>query len=366
MRDVLDDWDRMTGTGAAVGRAVVTRIWGSAPRAEGACLLADHDGGIAGSVSGGCIEGAAAEAIVDAMERGAPGVVSYGVSDDQAWEVGLACGGTIEVFVEPAVRPELVEAARGSGGVVFATIIEGNERAGWSWVVRDDGTSDGPLEPAGRSATTDLSIPDGLDDLRENVRALALQVLANDRSGTHSVEHSGGTIDVFFELVPRQPRLVVFGGVHIAVPLVTMAQQLGYATIVADARQGFLTKERFPMADQLVLGWPGDAFEQIGLDPATYVVVLSHDPKLDDPALEIALRSPARYVGAIGSRKTQSARRERLAAAGVTPEQLSQLHGPIGLDLGGRAPAETALAILAEITAVRYGKPSVSSSGEAR
>jgi xanthine dehydrogenase accessory factor len=366
MRDVLTDWDRMTSAGAAVGRAVVTRVWGSAPRAEGACLLADREGGIAGSVSGGCIESAAAEAIVAAMERGTPVAVSYGVSDEQAWEVGLACGGTLDVFVEPAVRPELVEVARGPGGVVFATIIDGGERAGWSWVVRDDGTIDGPVEPVGRLGPGDQPVPGELDDLTEQVQALAHQVLADDRSRTHTVERSGGTIDVFFELVPRQPRLVVFGGVHIAVPLVTMAQQLGYYAIVADARQGFLTKERFPTADELVLGWPGDAFEKIGLDPATCVVVLSHDPKLDDPALEIALRSPARYVGAIGSRKTQSARRERLAAAGVTPEQLARLHGPVGLDLGGRAPAETALAILAEITAVRYGKPTVTSSGKAR
>ena len=365
MRDVLTDWDRMTGAGTAVGRAVVTRVWGSAPRSEGACLLADRDGGIAGSVSGGCIESAAAEAIVAAMERSTPIAVSYGVSDEQAWEVGLACGGTIDVFVEPAVRPELVEAARGPGGVVLATIIAGDAEAGWSWLVRDDGTIGGPLEPVGRlEASGELA--DRLDDMTEKVHAVARQVLANDRSRTQTVERSGGTIDVFFELVPWQPRLVVFGGVHIAIPLVTMAQQLGYYTIVADARHGFLTKERFPTADQLVLGWPGDAFEEIGLDPATYVVVLSHDPKLDDPALEIALRSPARYVGAIGSRKTQSARRERLAAAGVTPQQLTRLHGPVGLDLGGRAPAETALAILAEITAVRYGKSTETSQGEAR
>jgi xanthine dehydrogenase accessory factor len=300
------------------------------------------------------------------MERGAPVSVSYGVSNEQAWAVGLTCGGTIEVFVEPSVRPELVEAARGPGGVVFATVIAGDVQPGWSWLVRDDGTIDGPLEPVGRLAASGRPVPPRLDDLTEQVHELARQALHSNRSRTHAVEDSRGTIDVFFELVPRQPRLVVFGGVHIAMPLVTMAQQLGYHTIVADARQGFLTRERFPTADQLVLGWPGDAFEEIGLDAATYVVVLSHDKKLDDPALEIALRSPARYVGALGSRKTQSARRKRLAAAGVTPQQLARLHGPVGLDLGGREPAETALAILAEITAVRYGKWTDTLSGEAR
>lgn len=356
MRDVLYDWDQMADSGSAIGRAVVTRVWGSAPRSEGACLLADSQGRIAGSVSGGCIESAAAEAIMATMESGDPVFVSYGVSNEQAWEVGLACGGTIDVFIEPAVRPQLIEATRGPGGIVFATIIGGAAPVGWTWIVGDDGTIDGPLKPTGREQPLSQAQSNRLGGLTEEVQTLAGKAVASDRSLTQALDHPEGTIDVFLELVPRRPRLVVFGGVHIAIPLVTMAQGLGYQTIVADARQGFLTKERFPTADQLVLGWPGDAFEEIGIDPATSIVVLSHDPKLDDPALEIALRSRARYVGALGSRKTQSARRKRLAAAGLSPSQLARLHGPVGLDLGGREAAETALAILAEITAARYGK----------
>ena len=155
-------------------------------------------------------------------------------------------------------------------------------------------------------------------------------------------------------MFPRQPRLVIFGGVHIAAALVTLAKTLGYRTIVADGREAFVSRERFPDADELIVAWPEEAFEQTGIDAATFICILSHDPKFDEPALEIALKSPAAYVGAIGSKKTAASRRERLRSAGFTEEQVNRLHGPIGLNLGGRQPAETALAILAEMTAVRF------------
>jgi xanthine dehydrogenase accessory factor len=170
---------------------------------------------------------------------------------------------------------------------------------------------------------------------------------------------------VFLEVFPRQARLVIFGGVHIAVALVPLARMLGYRTIVADGRQSFLTRERFPDADELILAWPEQAFERIGLDRSCYVCVLSHDPKFDEPALKAALRSPARYVGAIGSKKTQAARRKWLESEGFTEEELARLHGPIGLELGGRQPAETALAILAQMTAVRYGGAAAQRAGGA-
>ena len=172
------------------------------------------------------------------------------------------------------------------------------------------------------------------------------------------VEKLPGTeVEVFLEIYPRRPTLLVFGGVHIAMALVRMAKPLGFRTVVADGREGFLTRERFPDADELLLGWPAEVFERVGLDAATCICVLTHDPKFDEPALELALRSPACYVGAIGSRKTQAHRRERLRTAGFTEVEIARLHGPIGLPLGGRHPAEIALAILAEITAARYRKP---------
>ena len=338
MRELLPDYERLTAAGEAFGRAVVTSVWGSAPRAEGASMFATRDGAIAGSVSGGCVEGAAAAEIGAALERGTPKLVTFGVSDERAWEVGLACGGTIKVFVEPTVRPEVLAAARGPGGEVVATVVEG-AALGRAALVFDDGRMNGDLGP---------DIPSDV------VRDAAMAALQRESSTTRTLETPAGAVSVFFEVFPRQPRLVIFGGVHIAVALVPLARMLGYRTIVADGRKAFLTRERFPDADELILAWPEQAFERIGLDRSCYVCILSHDPKFDEPALKVALRSPATYIGAIGSRKTQATRRGWLQSEGFSEEEIARLHGPIGLELGGRQPAETALAILAEMTAVRY------------
>jgi len=343
MRDLISDYQRFASAGAPFGRAVVTSVWGSAPRPEGSSMLASRTGAIAGSVSGGCVESATAGEITEAIARGTPKLVTYGVSHERAWEVGLACGGTIRVFVEPSVRPEVLDAACGSGGEVVATVIEGPQ-LGRSALVFEDGRVEGTL----------------LEGLAMGpLRDAALAALRQERSTTLELQADGGPVSVFLEVFPHEPRLVIFGGVHVAVELVRLAKPLGYRTIVADGRESFLTRERFPTADELILGWPEEAFTRIGLDASCYVCILSHDPKFDEPALKLALRSPAAYVGAIGSRKTQTERCQWLQAEGLTPEQIDRLHGPIGLDLGGRQPAETALAILAEMTAVRYGGKAV-------
>lgn len=338
MRDLLTDYERFVATGRPFGRAVVTSVWGSAPRPEGSCMLAAADGTIAGSVSGGCVESATALEIEAAIGRGSPKLVTFGVTDERAWEVGLACGGTIKVFVEPTVRAEVLEAARGTGGEVVVSVVAGPGLGG-SVRVFEDGRVEGSL-------TSRLPL--------DAVRQAALGALKKEASTSQALETPEGPITLFLEVFPRRPRLVIFGGVQIAVALVPLAKALGYHTIVADGREAFLDRKRFPDAE-LMLAWPEDAFARIGLDSSCYVCVLSHDPKFDEPALQIALRSSAAYVGAIGSRKTQAARRERLRESGLTDTEVERLHGPIGLELGGRQPAETALAILAEITAVRYG-----------
>ncbi|HOX20949.1 MAG TPA: XdhC family protein [Gemmatimonadales bacterium] len=330
MRALLADYARLRAS-EPVGRAVVTSVWGSAPQAEGATMLVSASGKMAGSVSGGCVEAAVAEEVRAAMARGAAKLVRYGISDERAWEVGLACGGSLEVLVEPAVSGPVLAAAEGPGGVVIATFLDGAE--------------------PGRSVSIDDSSPVEVTDL---VRA-AREALRSGRSRTVRLPVGGTDAGAFLEVFPRPRKLVIFGGVHVAAALVTLAHALDYRTVVADGRASFLTRERFPDADQLILGWPDEAFAQAGIDSATAVAVLTHDPKFDDPALMIALRSPAMYVGAIGSKKTQAARRERLRAAGLTDDQVGRLFGPIGLDLGGRTPAETALAIMAEIVAVRHG-----------
>jgi xanthine dehydrogenase accessory factor len=339
MRELLSEYLKMKSSGP-VGRAVVTNVWGSAPRPEGSNLLATTDHAMAGSVSGGCVENAVVEEIIGAIQAGAPKTLEYGVTHERAWEFGLSCGGTISLLVEPTVRPELVEAAKNPEASVVATVIAGAAPLGSSVVVRENGT------------TENRGVP---ERLREAITESARKALSRASSFSDALLTDAGEVRVLYEVFARRPTLLVFGGVHVAMPLVKLAKLLGYRTVVADGREAFLTRERFPEADELMVGWPDEVFAKAGIDSATCICVLTHDPKFDEPALDIALRSPAAYVGAIGSRKTQALRRERLAKAGFTPEEIARLHGPIGLDLGGRDPAEIALSILAEITAVRHG-----------
>jgi xanthine dehydrogenase accessory factor len=352
MKELIETLNAWEAEGHQAGRAVVVRTFGSAPRPEGAVMLVSDDGRLAGSVSGGCVEGAAFEEIERAFRDGMARVIRYGISDEQAWDVGLACGGTIDVLVEPRVRPEAEAAARDAattGGRAIVTPLPGDAPPAEFGahqpgdgaapapvlVVHDDGRLEGTL--GSEAADAEL--------IRHGLAALA--------DGTsRTVEIAGRQL--FLEAYPLRPRLVIVGAVQVAIPLVAIAKQLGYETVVVDGRAAFATRERFPDADQLVVGWPDEVAEQIGLGPADAVAVLTHDVKFDEPAIVESLRRGARYVGAVGSRKTQSDRRERLRAAGVTDAELAELRGPIGLDLGGRSPAETALAIMAEVVAARH------------
>jgi xanthine dehydrogenase accessory factor len=355
MRELLDTLDAWRRDGASIGRAVVVRTFGSAPRPEGAVLLYAADGRIAGSVSGGCVEGAAAEEIDRARATGNARVIRYGISDEQAWDVGLACGGTIDVLVEPVLPATVVIAATasigagGHGAAVVTPLPGDSPPAGFGphepgagappeaeLVVHEDGRLDGTL---GRPEL-DAALVEG-----------ALEALRRGTSRTMEL----GERSYFVEAFPVRPRLVVVGAVEVARSLVRLARELGYETVVVDGRASFATTERFPEVDRLVVGWPDEVAEEIGLGPNDAVAVLTHDVKFDEPAIVEALRRGCRYVGAVGSRKTQADRRERLRAAGVGDEALAELRGPVGLDLGGRNPAETALSILAEIVAERYG-----------
>lgn len=347
MRGLVEAWRSLSAT-EPVGRAVVTRVWGSAPRGPGGCLLATPSGAMAGSVSGGCVEGATVEAIQQAVATGQPRTMSFAVTHEQAWEVGLACGGTIHLLVESRVRPELVAAAAGEAGSVLVSPLAG-AALGSALLVEEDGT------------TTAL---DGFPaDAAGPARDLALAALSGLSSGVATLSLGGEDTEVFLEVLPRRPVLFIIGAVHIAAELAQMARPLGYRVVVADGREGFLTRTRFPEVDELLLAWPEEAFRRVAVTPATCICVLSHDPKFDEPALELALRSPAGYIGAIGSRATQRERRERLRAAGFDEAALARLRGPIGLDLGGREPGEIALAILAEVTAARYGKLPLAAPG---
>ena len=351
MRELVETLAAWRADGLDVGRAVVIRTFGSAPRPEGAVLLGAADGRIAGSVSGGCVEGAAYEEIERARHDGVSRVIRYGISDEQAWDVGLACGGTIDVLVEPAVAPEVAAAGADlERGRAVITPLPGDS-PGPEFGPHEPGAGEPPQPVLTVDADGSLSGSLGEPGLDAELVRAGLAALA---SGTSRTVELGGR-SLFVEAYPVRPRLVVVGAVQVAIALVALAGELGFETIVVDGRPAFATAERFPTVDRLVVGWPDEVADAIGLGPMDSVAVLSHDVKFDEPAIVEALRRGCRYVGAVGSRKTQADRRERLLAAGVTPDELARLHGPIGLDLGGRAPAETALAILAEIVAERHG-----------
>jgi xanthine dehydrogenase accessory factor len=349
MRELIDTVDAWQAEGLDFGRAVVVRTFGSAPRPAGAVPLTAADGRLAGSVSGGCVEGAAFEQISSARLADRARVIRYGISDEQAWDVGLACGGTIDVLVEPRLRPEIVGAAR-SAGVCVAIPLPADAPAAEFGPATP---GDGEVPPAVVLVAEDGSLTGSLGSAAADaaLRTAALNALDRGESGT--VEIAGR--QVFLEAYPIRPRLVVVGAVEVARFLVRFARELGYETIVVDGRASFATPARFPDVDQLIVGWPDEVAEQIGLGPRDAVAVLTHDVKFDEPAIVEALQRGCRYVGAVGSRKTQGDRRARLKEAGLTDAQLDQLRGPVGLDLGGRAPAETALAIIAEVVAERRG-----------
>ena len=356
MREVLDALLEWRAEGVPVGRAVVVRTFGSAPRPEGAVLLGTADGRLAGSVSGGCVEGAAFEEIERARTSGRWRVVRYGISDEQAWDVGLACGGTIDVLVEPGVDPAVEEAASaeraGRGGRAVATPLPPDSPPpAFGPHEPGDGTPPAPKLVIDEDGALIGSLGSAEDDAA--LVAAAREALRRGVSRTVVV----GGRQVFIEAFPRRPRLVVVGAVEIGRSLVKLARELGYETIVVDGRPAFATPERFPpgSVDRLIVGWPDEVADEIGLGPGDAVAVLTHDVKFDEPAIVEALRRGCRYVGAVGSRKTQADRRARLRAAGLGETELDRLRGPIGLDLGGRNPAETALAIMAEIVAERYG-----------
>ncbi|HUG47991.1 MAG TPA: XdhC family protein [Candidatus Limnocylindria bacterium] len=345
MKELLPTIRTWRGEGVGFGRAVLLRAFGPAPRPAGATLLVADDGRLAGSVSGGCVEGACVEEVLRARRNGEARVVRFGISDEQAWDVGLACGSTIDVLIQPELRPELEAAAGGPGGEVVVTPLPANS----------PGPRDGAHEPASALPAAPVA------DLPQPLRVVAAEALAAGRS---VVAESEGE-QYFIEVFPVPPRLVVFGAVQEAMPLVRFARELDWRVAVVDARSAFATRERFPQANELLVGWPDEVAGSLRLEASDSVAVLSHDPKLDEPAIVAAIRAGCRYVGAIGSRRTQARRRERLRAAGLSEEEISGVRGPIGLALGGREPAEVALAIMAEVLAARHGASAAPLSGAA-
>ena len=333
MNDVLPDLNKWIDRGDRIAIATVVAVKKSAPRPPGAKMAVNEDGEIIGAVSGGCVEGAVVEIADQVLRGGQPQLVHFGIADEQAWDVGLPCGGEIDVWVQEYAPGRFAEIASAGGRAAEVTLIEGDEKG--KKVLFDEGLS--------QSGTL------GSPELDAQARRAA-----EDHLWAETSELQG---PVFVDVVAPAPRLIMFGAVPIAAALCTLSRAAGWRPFVVDPRRRFATRERFPDAEEILATWPDEAFAQLGgIDPATSIVVLTHDPKLDDAALMIALRSPARFVGAMGSRRAQESRRERLLAEGMTDEELARLAAPVGLDLGAISAEETALSILAEVVATRHGR----------
>ena len=345
MLEVLPDIQRWLSQGEPVALATVISTWGSAPRGVGAKMALTSGAKISGSVSGGCVEGAVFEAGVKTIQIGLPQLLHFGVADETAFSVGLACGGNIEIFVrrlDEAMFGRLQAEVLAGRPLVDITVLSGaREVIGREMLYMGSGEFIGSIDAR----------------LDEHIRKMARERMASGESASVDLTSEAEMpLRLFFDVVSPPPVLVMVGGVHIAISLASLARALGYTTIVIDPRRAFGSQERFPHADRLIQAWPEEAFEQVPITPNTCVALLTHDPKIDDPALKIVLNSPAFYVGALGSRQTHEKRKKRLGEAGLSAAQIDRLHAPIGLDLGGKTPEETALAILAEIVAVRHGR----------
>lgn len=346
MDDLAGDLRERLRRGERFAVATVVATMRSAPRPAGAQMVVTVDGEAIGSISGGCVEGAVYEAAQAALADGRPRLEHYGVSDDEAFGVGLACGGTISVFVEEATPAtwdhldEVLDAVAARRPIVVATITTGPD-AGRHVVIESTGT-----EP--RS---------GVDPVGDAIRGAAGDVLAAriPRAGLVSLGEGPDAAQAFLDPILPPPTMLVFGSIDFAGALVRVGSLLGYRVTVCDARAVFTTRARFPEADEVVVDWPHRFLERTHVDERTVICVLTHDPKYDVPALVAALRTDAGYVGAMGSRRTHADRLVRLREAGVSEDELARLHSPIGLDLGASTPEETAVAIAAEILAARTG-----------
>ncbi|HPS41753.1 MAG TPA: XdhC family protein [Anaerolineaceae bacterium] len=339
MREVIPDVDKWLSEGKKVAIATVVKVYGSAPRRLGAKMAVNQDSLMSGSVSGGCVENAVIEEALDALQNRRSRLLSYGITTDQALNIGLACGGTIEVFVEvlePSEYARLRDDILHHRLVLRFTALTGKE-CGRSFYVYRDGDHTPSFLP---------------DEQRERLTAESLRSLTTSRQ---IIRLGDEEVDILCEVFAPADKMIIVGAVHIAIPLVTFARELGFRTIVLDPRRAFSNRERFPHADELVVEWPQEALEALGLDESTYLVVIAHDDKLDVPALAIGCRSNARYLGVLGSKKTFSNNVAGLRDEGITPEQIARIHSPIGLKIGASGAEEIALSIIAEVIAVRNG-----------
>ena len=335
MFDIIETVDSWLAQNNPIALATVTKTWGSAPRREGSKMVVSSDMAMAGSVSGGCVEGAVIEEAIAGLEDKQPRLLKFGVADVTAWSVGLTCGGKIHVFVEPldANWWELLQQRiKNDQLTTTITVLEG-DLAGQKAMFGDDLLY----------KTYDLT-----DDHITSLKQIAETTY---RSGQMTWQDTEIMVDVSN---PR-PHLIIIGGVHVAIPLQSFARQLGFRVSIIDPRKAFATPERFPEVETILHSYPDKALLQLGLDRNTYLAVLTHDPKIDDKALITALPTDVPYVGVLSSSRTHEKRTKRLHEAGIGDDLIERIYTPIGIDLGSLTPEEIALGIMAEIVAVRNG-----------
>ncbi|SFE21208.1 xanthine dehydrogenase accessory factor [Actinacidiphila alni] len=355
MRDIAEGIAAWQAAGTRYAVATVVGTWKSAPRQPGAAMAVAENGDVIGSVSGGCVEGAVYEAATEVIATGAPVLTTYGVSDDDAFQAGLTCGGIIDIYVRPAgpghfpLLPGVLDAVAAGRPVAVASLLSGPPGPGETPLAEHD------------LVVTPETVAGTLGDARLDAGLVerARGMLARGATGTVRVgaegEQRGDDVAVFVQSFAPPPRMLVFGAIDFAGAVARMGKFLGYHVTVCDARPVFATRKRFPDADELVVSWPHRFLDRTAVDENTVICVLTHDPKFDVPLLERALRTPARYVGAMGSRRTHEDRLRRLRELGVPESSLARLASPIGLDLGARTPEETAVAIMAEVIALAWG-----------
>jgi xanthine dehydrogenase accessory factor len=352
MRDTIEDVARWHEVGKGVAQATVVSLVGSAPRGIGATLVVSDAGDIAGSVSNGCVEPDVVERAQRVIHSGKSRLMKYGVTEEQNYErIGLSCGGEIRVFIErldaDAELDALEEAAREGRPAVRALVIAAPESQ---------------PELLGQSLTTitgaagvmgDLAAP----DVREPVERRARELLGAPNPIAEKLTLADGAeVEVFYQTLTPPRTLLIVGAGHISLPLTRLAKVVGYYVTIVDPREAFATRERLPEADELILEWPDEAMERLPINAATAVCILTHDEKFDVPALAIALRKKAGYIGMVGSKGTRATRDAALREQGFTDADLARIHGPIGLDIGARTPDEIAVAVLAQIIAASHGK----------
>jgi xanthine dehydrogenase accessory factor len=379
VRDILSRITKWWEADETFGLATVVRTYRSAPRDPGAALAVSStaDQEVIGSVSGGCVEGAVYELSLDVCQTGTPVLQTYGVSDDDAFAVGLTCGGIIDIFVERIDRDsfpslgDIAAAVERGEPVAVATVIDGPGQIGARRVIWAGDAEPGPDEVEGLAwegseglgrdgwhvgASGTLGSGPRLDAaVDDDVRGMLAQGLTGIRRYGAQGERRGDELSVFVNSFAPAPRMLVFGAIDFAAAVARVGKFLGYQVTVCDARKVFATASRFPDADEVVVDWPHRFLAATDVDARTVICVLTHDPKFDVPLLEVALRTPAGYIGAMGSRRTHDDRLARLREVGLTEEELSRLRSPIGLDLGARTPEETAVSIAAELIQLRWG-----------